>query len=137
MLEPAFDPAREIVIPYGPTVPPSGAGTVRLASYRPDRVVMEAELEAPGHVVLADAYDPGWRAEVDGKPAPVLRANVAFRAVPVPGGAHQVVLEYRPHSVTAGLLLSAVAALMGVVAGIRRGLHRLGSTAPGTRGSPE
>jgi uncharacterized membrane protein YfhO len=53
--------------------------------------------------VLADAYDPGWRASVDGERAALLRANVAFRAVAVPQGRHVVELVYRPRAVVLGL----------------------------------
>jgi len=58
-----------------------------------------------------DAYDPGWRATLDGGAAPLLRANVAFRAVPVPAGRHEVELRYRPRSLILGLLVTAVTGL--------------------------
>ena len=38
----------------------------------------------------------GWRARVDGTPAEVLRAAIAFMAVRVPAGSHRVELELRP-----------------------------------------
>jgi uncharacterized membrane protein YfhO len=78
-----------------------------------DRVVLDAELSGTGHVVLLDGFADGWQARVDGSPAPVIRANVAFRAVPVPGGTHRVVLAYRPREVFLGAGLSAAAALVG------------------------
>jgi uncharacterized membrane protein YfhO len=62
-----------------------------------------------GHVVLVDAYGAGWRATVDGQPAPLLRANVAFRAVPVPPGRHRIELLCRPASVVIGLAVSLLA----------------------------
>lgn len=43
---------------------------------------------------LADAYHPGWRALVDGSPAPVERARTAFKAVALPPGAQAVALAY-------------------------------------------
>ncbi|HRA19962.1 MAG TPA: hypothetical protein PLZ56_05930, partial [Anaerolineae bacterium] len=39
---------------------------------------------APGWLVFSEVHDPGWRAWVDGAPAPVLRADLALVAVPVP-----------------------------------------------------
>jgi uncharacterized membrane protein YfhO len=62
--------------------------------------------------VLVDSYDPGWRADVDGRPAAVERANVAFRGVAVPAGRHRVTLRYRPPAVGMGL----VGSLLGLVA---------------------
>jgi len=81
---------------------------------RPDRVRLEAELSAPGFVVLVDTYDPGWRATVDGAPAEVLRADVALRAVAVPSGRHVVEYVYRPRSITGGLAVSGLALLAAV-----------------------
>jgi hypothetical protein len=47
-----------------------------------------------GFLVVSDCYVPGWRATVDGHPAPILLADGAFRAVPIPPGSHQVVMHY-------------------------------------------
>ena len=53
-------------------------------------------LDRGGYVVLNDPYHPWWSAAVDGAEAPVLRANVLFRAVAVPPGRHTVRFEFRP-----------------------------------------
>jgi len=114
LAEPTFDPAREIVLPAGPAVPAAAApftGNSRIVEFRPDRVRLEAELTAPGFVVLVDTHDPGWRATLDGLPAEVLRADVAFRAVAVPAGRHVIEYVYRPRSITLGLVVSGVAVL--------------------------
>jgi uncharacterized membrane protein YfhO len=94
-------------------------------------VLLEADLDAPGLVVVVDAWDPGWRARVDGRPAEVLRANGAFRAVAAPAGRHVVEMRYRPWPVALGLALSGlglVALLGGALALARRGLTPAAST---------
>jgi Bacterial membrane protein YfhO len=114
LLDPRFDPAREIVLPGGAASPAAASpfsGTVRIVDFKPDRVELEAETTRAGYVVLVDSYDPGWRATVDEAPAPVLRANVAFRAVGVPGGRHLIELVYRPPAVLWGLAVSALTAI--------------------------
>jgi hypothetical protein len=113
LVEPSFDPTREIVLPAGPGSPvaASFSGQSRIVDFRPDRVRLEAELSAPGYVVLVDAHDPGWQATIDGRPAELLRANAAFRAVAVPAGRHVIEHRYRPRSVTSGLAVSGVALL--------------------------
>jgi uncharacterized membrane protein YfhO len=92
-------------------VPP---GYVRITHEEPRRVVLQAELAQAGYVVLSDAFVPGWRAEVDGRDVPILPANLMFRAVPVPAGAHQITFLYHPASWVAGaaltLLTSAITA---------------------------
>ncbi len=47
-----------------------------------------------GYLVVADSFAPGWSAAEDGRPVPVLRADYAFRAVPVSPGTHEVVMRY-------------------------------------------
>jgi len=61
--------------------------------------------------VLNDTFAPGWRADVDGEPAPVFRANALVRAVPVDAGRHRVEFAYAPGSVRAGAAVSFVALL--------------------------
>ena len=78
---------------------------------------LEVDAEQDGYVVVADAFDPGWSATVDDAAAPVLRANVAFRAVPVPAGRHVVEMVYRPRAVARGLALTLLTlALLAVAA---------------------
>jgi hypothetical protein len=111
LVDPAFDPEREVVLADGtPTVPPAGfTGRARILELRPDRVRVEVTTSHDGWLVLVDAYDPGWRATLDGRAAAVLRANYAFRAVRAPAGTHVIEQVYRPPSVWAGLALSASA----------------------------
>jgi hypothetical protein len=114
-----LDPAREVLLAAGPATPaPAGfGGTSRVVAERADRVEVEATLSAPGYVVLLDSYAPGWRARVDGSDAPLLRANVAFRAVAVPAGTHRIEYVYRPRWMLAGLGVSAATVLGGALAG--------------------
>jgi hypothetical protein len=108
-----FDPAREVLLAEGSAVEPTCEleATSRVVRRTADRVRLEVQTTDPGFVVLADAFDPGWRATVDGAPAPVLRANVAFRAVPVPAGRHLVEMVYRPDGLLPGLILSGASLL--------------------------
>ncbi|HSD28537.1 MAG TPA: YfhO family protein, partial [Vicinamibacteria bacterium] len=114
LLDPGFDPRREVVLDEArpAAAPASGGAEVRVVSSRLDTMELEADLGAPGVLVLLEAFDPGWRAAVDGAEAKVLRANGLFRAVRLPGGRHRVLLSYRPRSAAAGALL----ALFGVAA---------------------
>ncbi len=67
-------------------------------------VVVEAQ--APSLVVVAQTYYHNWRAEVDGAPTPLLRANVAFQAVQIPAGKHTVHLFYRDRAFEIGAGIS-------------------------------
>lgn len=76
----------------------TGERSVRIVSYRNTEIVVEAESTTGGFVVLNDSWDDWWRVEIDGKPALLERANVAFRAVEVPAGKHSVRFVFRPFS---------------------------------------
>jgi hypothetical protein len=117
--DPSFDPRVEAIVPVGPTLAgsPGFAGDVRWLERRADRQRVETTSGGAALLVLADAYDPGWRASVDGAPALLLRANVAFRGVALPAGRHVVELVYRPRSVVWGLSLSLVALVATAVLG--------------------
>lgn len=96
-------------------------GTARITEERDERVAIEVDAARPTLLVVADAYDAGWRASVDGGDVPVIRADVALRAVPVPAGRHQVVLRYRPQPLMIGAALSAIAVLAWAALVLRAG----------------
>jgi uncharacterized membrane protein YfhO len=70
------------------------------------RVVVRATADQPGLLVLADAFHPGWRAIVDGRPEPVLRVNHVLRGVALAPGAHDVEFEFAPSTLHTGVQLS-------------------------------
>lgn len=99
-----------IEAPLVPTDVPEAHGEVRIVSYAPERIELEADLETPAVVVVNDSYFPGWVAEIDGARTEVLRANVLVRAVRVPAGPHRLVLRYPPPaSLERGAALSLAA----------------------------
>ena len=71
-----------------------------------NRLVLNVAAPAAGFVVLTDTFYPGWQAAVDGQAVPVWQANLAFRAVPVEAGQHEIVFNYTPRSFRLGLWLS-------------------------------
>ncbi len=90
------------------------SGTARIVQDLPERVVVEADLQTPGYLVLADTFDPGWSASDNGRPAPIRPAYAAFRAVYLPVGHHTVIFTYRPAGFVLGLGLSAIGITLGL-----------------------
>lgn len=102
----------------------SSVGSARIVSDRANLVVVEAETEQPGILVLSDSYYPGWKAYIDGAEARILRANYAVRAVILDGGKHTVRFVYEPDSLRIGVALSLLGALLvGALLASRR-FHR-------------
>lgn len=100
---PPFDPRRTVlletsVFPEGGRAgsPGAAAGVARIVSYRNTEIIVEAESASGGWLVLNDPWHPWWSVTVDGRDAPLLRANVLFRAVALNAGKHTVRFTFRP-----------------------------------------
>ena len=94
---PEFDPATTVLL-ASPTASGDSRrpGEVHILRYGQTRIELEAVSPDGGWVVVHDVWHPWWQATVDGRPTRIERANVLFRAVPVPPGRHTVVMEFRP-----------------------------------------
>jgi hypothetical protein len=113
-------PAENTVILENPSIASQSpdkidAGLARIVDYRNHRVLCEVESRVPGYLVLLDSHFPGWRAYRDKNEVEILRANYAFRAVPVEAGRHQVEFRYAPLSFYAGLYCTCAALVLGLV----------------------
>jgi hypothetical protein len=121
LLVPARDPSGIAVIeagalPAGLAEPPGGAlEHVQILEDISEQVTLDVVAAAPALLVLTDTFYPGWEATVDGEPAPIVRADHAFRGVRLAAGRHRVVFRYQPASVRRGATVSAVAALVVIL----------------------
>ncbi len=110
-----FEPSQEVVLefaPPGPIEEAAAQGQVTILSYQPDEVLLEAQLPAPGFLVLSDAFYPGWECRSSLGKLPIFPANGASRAVYLPAGRHQINFVYRPKEVDLGLKLAGVGLLV-------------------------
>ncbi len=122
-----FDPHREIVL--GPLPVPSSArpappppvenrgrvhGLATVLVHERHRVIIEAEAAAPGLLVLADTFFPGWSATVDEKPRPIWPVNLAQRGVALSPGHHRITFIYRDRALIFGGCLS-LCGLLGLL----------------------
>jgi len=89
-----------------------GGEHVAIVDEAPERVTLEARVDAPALLVLTDTFFPGWTATVDGAPVTIRRTDHAFRGVELAPGIHRVVFQYRPRSVVVGLTISACALIV-------------------------
>jgi hypothetical protein len=79
-----------------------------IESYSDDEVRLRARCNGNGYLVLTDLFHPGWHATVDGHPATVVPANIAFRAVPLTPGEHEVVFRFTVPGGRFGAVVSAI-----------------------------
>ncbi|MCO5166347.1 MAG: YfhO family protein [Planctomycetes bacterium] len=123
---PGFVPGRACVLEGAPPLvadpAPRPLGLATPRHLGDDLVVLEVDAGPGGVLVVREGWGRGWRAEVDGRPAPLLPADALFRGVPVPAGRHGVTLRYEAPLRGAGVAvgLAAWAALVVVVVAARR-----------------
>jgi hypothetical protein len=111
--EGGFDPGARAIVEGNPglaalTQPGATAGSATYREATPEEVSITASATATSIVVVRNAWDGGWSATVDGRPAPVLRADYFLQGVPIPPGKHEIRLTYRDPMIGRGLALSAL-----------------------------
>jgi len=104
------DLSRLVVLAEDPGLAlPQYGGAPTPATYtmvNPERLEIDVENPQPGILLVSDLYYPGWQARVDGRPAPILRADVALRAVALPAGKHHIEMAFVPGSLRVGAAIS-------------------------------
>lgn len=88
--------------------------SISLVSYAPDRLVYRAVTSTPATGVFSEVWFPwGWKATIDGTPAPLARVNYILRAMHIPAGTHEIVMTFSPDSlrVTGGVAYASVSVL--------------------------
>lgn len=116
--DPALDPLATVVLEGAPEPlprPTEGPEDARLVQFEPQRIVVEAELSAPGVLISSEVFYPGWVARVNGQRTATLRAFGLLRAVALPAGRWRVEWRYEPLSVHIGLGLSLVTLLAAAI----------------------
>jgi len=96
------------------------AAMILAARFGNHTVDIDALAAEPSLIVVAQTFHHNWRAEIDGRPAPLLRANLAFQAVTIPAGTHAVHLYYQDRAFTLGAIISLGALAVGALAVFRR-----------------
>jgi uncharacterized membrane protein YfhO len=118
--EPDFNPAAEAIVEKAPAQREGlGEGSVSVVRYEPNRVELAVTASAPGFLVTSEVMYPGWKAEVNGKPAAIYMTDVAFRGVRVPAGTSTVVMRYRPSNFSIWILVSLSALAAAVFCMVR------------------
>jgi hypothetical protein len=110
-----FDPRKTAYLERPTDVPSNMAGSVEFVEDTPQRVTLAATMQTAGLVVLADRWDPGWKAYVNNVAVPIWRVNHALRGVRVEPGASEVKFQYEPASLYRGLSISAAGSLVWLV----------------------
>jgi hypothetical protein len=72
------------------SAPAAGPMTVEWKRYTPNDRVAAVTVPQDGFLRISEVYYPGWKVMVDGKPAAINRSDLAWMAVFVPKGSHEI-----------------------------------------------
>lgn len=110
---------------------------VRIERHDDEEVVIEVRTAVPGYLRLADPWDPGWTARIDGEPVPVRIADHYLRAVFVEPGEHEVRFRFDGPLVVwpERVSLLVLVVILGLIGFSRSGRQRARFSSDGDKNS--
>ena len=90
-----------------------------MVSYAANEIRLRTHSAGNGFLVVGDTWYPGWEAAIDGQPARLYIADVAFRGLRVPAGDHRVEMRFVPRILWWSAAVSGLALLGAVWAVVR------------------
>jgi len=111
-----FNLRREIILEDDPKIVKTNGniGDAKIINYQPNNIEVSVNSRSDALLFLADSYINGWKASIDGKNVPILRANYTFRAIVINRGEHSVKFWYDPWSFKLGVYL-AIGGVIGIL----------------------
>jgi len=129
-IDPAFDPEHQAVTEKKLALQGKRPGEIKSALLVKREIQGRAwyslETTAESLLIIPGRYAVGWRAWVDGKPAPVFEANLFSKGVLVPPGRHDIEIRYLPSSFLWGAALSLTSLATLVTALLMFGFSKSG-----------
>lgn len=123
---PQWNPDQTVILQGEEPVTLAGdspIGSLVTIAERPMRRQYQVSSEGPAYLVMASTWYPGWSVRVDGEPATLYRANLAFQAVYIPAGGADVVVSYTPQRSGITIIVSVVS-LLGTLMLVAWGLFQ-------------
>ncbi|WP_437920136.1 YfhO family protein [Sphingobacterium sp. LRF_L2] len=119
----SFDPKKEAFVHEsfrnqltGAKIGQSPNAEIKLVSYHPDTLKYESTSPNDAFAVFSEVYyEKGWKAYIDGKEVPIIRADYILRALQVPGGNHSIEFVFAPDSMRISNILSLIASVVLVL----------------------
>jgi hypothetical protein len=103
------------------------AASVKLAKYGLNQISYTSNSSREGLAIFSDIWYPaGWKAYVDGKETPIVRANYVLRGLRLPAGQHRIEFKFHPKQFYTGNTIAGISSLLlfgllavGIVAAVR------------------
>ncbi len=99
-------------MPAVKAAPADSTDSIVLTSYAPNELRYHYQAAGDRLAVFSEIYYPdGWKAQVDGAPAEVLRVDWTLRAMALPAGGHDIVMRFEPDSYRVGAGISRASSI--------------------------
>ncbi|MBX2940434.1 MAG: YfhO family protein [Ferruginibacter sp.] len=88
--------------------PADSASSIRMSKFDNDEIQYQSEAAAPHLAVFSEVYYKDWKAYINGKPAPYVKANYVLRAMVVPAGKNEITFRFEPNIYHLGNTISTI-----------------------------
>ncbi|MBI5560794.1 MAG: YfhO family protein [Deltaproteobacteria bacterium] len=116
-----FNPRQTLILDEDPGMPLPGVKRegrdVEFTSLSSSSIDVHVKNSTPSLLFFNDSYNRGWKAYVNGKERPVIRADFNFMAVALPAGESDVVFRFKPGPFYRGAKLTASGIILFFLAG--------------------
>ncbi|THU39456.1 hypothetical protein FAM09_13205 [Niastella caeni] len=85
------------------------AATIKQVAFDNDAIKYESNSNAAHTAVFSEIYYKDWKAYIDGKPAPIAKANYVLRALLIPAGKHNIDFRFEPKVYYTGSTITSIA----------------------------
>jgi len=126
-------PDREVLVgdpSVAASCPEEAKGRVEVCREDWNNLALSVETTTGGLVVVTDFFEPGWKAEIDGRPADIVEVFGVVMGIVVGPGSHELTLVYRPRLFLAGALISLTSLVALIVLAVLRGSTGSGTPRP-------
>lgn len=91
-------------------VPADSSATIKQTAFNNENIKYESNSSAPHVAVFSEIFYKDWKAYIDGKEAPIAKANYVLRAMLIPAGKHNIEFKFEPAVYYTGSTITAITA---------------------------
>lgn len=96
-----------------------GSGRIDLVAYEPNKLTYTASNTSDQLAVFSEVWyggDPDWTATIDGEVVDIFRSNYLLKALEIPAGNHEIIMEFSPKPKGAAIsILSSIILLISLL----------------------